>query len=269
MHITTILPVSRVVYLDRILETLQNQTYKSQSLVVIFDGSNDDFIKVRNKVVGIDYQNVLCVKSTNRKPAISIYERRWHIANIHNQLRGIIGETDYIFSVEDDGILPTNALERLVGSKELVGLGMITGVELGRWGVPYVGAWRVDDVFDPRRIISMENHAGEDTGTSIDACGLYCALVKADLYKSHEFTASNGLGPDVNLGLHIRQAGFSNYIDWGIMVTHLTNRAGFEMEIPANDRSMIVVMQSLGNNSWHQTKYTGAMFPENTGQVPS
>lgn len=261
MQITTILPVSRVEYLDRILESLKNQTYKSQSLIVIFDGSDNDFITVRNKVVGIDYQHVLCVKSTNRIKAQSIYERRWHIANIHNQLRELIGDADYIFSVEDDGILPPNALERLVSSKSMAHLGLVTGVELGRWGVPYVGAWRADDVFDPKRIVSMHSRAGEDVGDSIDACGLYCALIKADLYKSHKFTASNGLGPDVNLGLYIRQQGYLMYIDWGISVTHLTNRSGLEMEIPATDTSITVVLQYLGHNSWHQTKYTG--------QVPS
>lgn len=259
MQITTILPVSRVVYLDRVLESLKNQTYKSQSLIVIFDGSDSDFIKVRNKVVGIDYQHVLCVKSNNRRPAFSIPERRWHITNIHNQFRELIGEADWIFSVEDDGILPPDALERLVSVASMKELGMITGVELGRWGVPYVGAWRVDDVFKPERITSLENRAGENVGESIDVCGLYCGLIRADLYKGHKFTTANGLGPDVNLGLYIRQQGFHNYIDWGIPVTHLTNTRGLEMEIPATDTSLIVVLTALGKNTWHQAKYTGAM----------
>lgn len=260
MHITTILPVSRVEYLDRVLESLKNQTHKIDALIVIFDGPDEDYVQARNKVV-LQFDNTLFIRSTNSGPAFAISERREHIANIHNQFKTLVDTTNWIFSIEDDGILPTNALERLV---KIAGatpdIGLVTGVELGRWGVPYVGAWRVDDIFETTRVDSVENKAGQNLVEEIDAAGLYCALIRGDAYQSHEFGASNGLGPDVNLCLHIRRVGFKNYIDWGVPVTHLTNRNGLEMEIPATDYSQLVTLSLLGNNIWSQTKYGQTPF---------
>jgi len=92
-------------------------------------------------------------------PTSTIPQRRERIANIHNQIRGLISDdTDWIFSIEDDGILPENALSWLVNDvQNYPAVGLVTGVELGRWGVPYVGAWRVDDVMKARKITSMES----------------------------------------------------------------------------------------------------------------
>lgn len=255
MQITAILPVSRKNYLDRVLDSLKNQTLKPQTLIVIFDGSDDDYLEVRNKIVGQPFDHVLCVKSNNERPAFAITERREHISNIHNQARELIGYADWVFSIEDDGILPIDALQTLVNvAKNRPDAGIITGVELGRWGVPYVGAWRVDDIMRPTQAISMENHAGEPYVDEIDACGLYCALIRADKYKEHEFDARNGLGPDVNVGLYVRQCGYKNYIAWGVPVTHLTNSVGVEIEIPATDTSQIVTLTLIGY-TWQQRKY--------------
>lgn len=256
MRITTILPVSRLQYLDRILDSLKNQIYKPHALIVIFDGAAGDFPEVRNKVVGLGYNQVLCVPSLNTSPAIAIPQRREHIASIHNQARELIADADWIFSIEDDGVLPRDALSRLVHvAKYHDDAGMITGVELGRWGVPYVGAWRVNDVFNTTQVTSMQSHAGDDLVEEIDACGLYCALIRADLYKQHTFDSVNGLGPDVNLGLYIRQCGYTNYIDWGIPVTHLTKGMGMEIEIPATDSAQLVTLTLSPSHTWQQIKH--------------
>lgn len=254
MKITTILPVSRTKYLDRIIDCLMNQTVEIESLIVIFDGSDDEFIEVRNKIQQLYIYNKLCVKSTNRRKADTIAERRWHIVNIHNQIRELVVDADWIFSVEDDGILTDDALEKLISTvSEKEDVGMVTGVELGRWGLPYVGAWRVDDIFNTRKITSLENRLTDGSNVtleSIDGCGLYCALIRADLYKSHEFDTRNGLGPDVNLGLYIRQNGFDNYINWEVPVTHLTEKKGQEIEIKADSESKIVDMTLLSGSVW-------------------
>lgn len=242
-------------YLDRVLDSLLKQSLKPQSLLVIFDGSDDEYIDVRNKIVGLPFNHVLCMKSNNDRPAFAISERREHIANIHNQFKSLIGDAEWVFSIEDDGILPYDALQKLVNvSKARPNAGIITGVELGRWGVPYVGAWRVDDIYNTMNVMSMENHAGENYVDEIDACGLYCALIRADKYKEHEFDARNGLGPDVNLALYLRQSGYQNYIAWSVPVTHLTNWQGLEVEIPATDLSQVVTL-SLQGTVWHQTKF--------------
>jgi glycosyltransferase involved in cell wall biosynthesis len=262
MRITTILPVSRVGYLDRILDSLTKQTYKPDALIAILDlYTDEEYLEARNKIVGLPFKHVVCVPSYNTQPAFAISERREHIASIHNQARQLIADADWVFSIEDDGVLPNDALQRLVRVSEArPNAGIISGVELGRWGVPYVGAWRVDNIMQPSQVMSMENHVGEDYVDEIDACGLYCALIRADKYKEHEFDAKNGLGPDVNLALYLRQSGYQNYIAWAIPVTHLTNNHGIEMEIPATDTSQVVTLTLMGT-IWRQTKYPSGQAP--------
>ena len=253
MKITTILPVSRIQYLSRVLESLLRQTVKIESLIVVFDGPEHEFVQARNRIAELDIENNVCVASPPEPRAHTIAERRRRIVNIHNQIRGILGSCDWVFSVEDDGILPDNALEQLVGvSRARKDAGMITGVELGRWGLPYVGAWHVDDVFSPTLVTSLESKTKDPIIEEIDGCGLYCALIRADEYKKHQFTTSNGLGPDVNLGLYLRQQGYKNYISWNVHVTHLTSRMNHEIEIPATDNSKVVRLRLSRNGTWIQ-----------------
>jgi glycosyltransferase involved in cell wall biosynthesis len=251
MKITTICPISRISYLDRVIESLLNQTYRPNNLIVIFDGSENEFLHVRNKIIGLDFDNILCVPSRNVRPAFTIHERRWHIVNIHNQIRELLGDCDWVFSIEDDGILPRDALERLVKVvTNTNNVGIATGVELGRWGIKYVGAWVADDVSNAQSLTSLENKSASNMLQEIDGCGLYCALIRADIYKSHEFDTRNGIGPDVNLGLYARQNGYQNYIDWGIHVTHLTNHLGEEKEIKATDECRTVKLSLSYGSIW-------------------
>lgn len=251
--ITTILPVSRIKYLDRVLDSLLKQTVKIEKLIVVFDGPESEFVRVRNKISELDIEHTLCVPSKDTRPAHTIAERRWHIVRTHNQLRELVGDCEWVFSVEDDGILPNNALQLLIETAAMNDdVGMVTGVELGRWGLPYVGAWRVDNVFEPQFITSVESKVNEPTVEDIDACGLYCALIRADEYKKHTFDTRNGLGPDVNLGLYLRQQGYRNYINWHIPVTHLTNKMNNEIEIPADSESRVVKLTLSRHGVWRQ-----------------
>lgn len=72
------------------------------------------------------------------------------------------------------------------------------------------------------------------------------------MYKEHKFDTTNGLGPDVNLGLFCRQQGYKNYINWNIQVTHLTNRKNEEIEIPANSESRVITMNIGSGNNWRK-----------------
>lgn len=255
MKITTILPVSRTSYLDKVLESLVNQTYKPDNIIVVFDGNDNEFLAVRNKIIELKNIDKVVMVSNSLAVAHTIPDRRRHIVNIHNQIREIMTDCDWVFSIEDDGILPSDALEKLVTNMNTLQLkkgdvGMITGVELGRWGVPYVGAWKVDDIFETKKVESLENKAPEGGVEEVDGCGLYCALIRADYYKRHEFFTSNGLGPDVNLGIFLRQQGLRNYIDWSIHVTHLTFREGRDIEIHATEKARVVKFHLLSGNTW-------------------
>jgi glycosyltransferase involved in cell wall biosynthesis len=242
--------MSRTKYLDRVLESLQNQTYLPHNLLIIFDGNDNEYLEARNKIVQLEgFEHRLVVLSKNLTPAHSIPERRQHITNIHNQARELIADCDWVFSIEDDGVLPVDAVEKLVNNIK-PDTGIITGVELGRWGVPYVGAWTVDDVTTPKKISSLDSKTKDGGLEKIDACGLYCALIRSDIYKQHTFFTNNGLGPDVNLALFARQSGYQNYIDWSVHVTHLTNLRGEEKEIKATDEAKKVTLTLLSGSTW-------------------
>lgn len=247
--------MSRILYLDQVLDSLINQSYEERTaLLVVVDGSDDLYVKVHNKLASIPLNDVLCVKSTNwGETPTTIPQRRQRITNIHNQIKSLVGEdVDWIFSIEDDGVLPVNALSWLVNdAQNYPGVGLVTGAELGRWGIPYVGAWKVNDLEKPTRVTSMESKVGSTNVEEIDACGLYCALIRADLYKMHNFTSGNGLGPDINLGLEFRQLGWKNYIDWHVPVTHLTEKNGQTLEIPATDKALQINLTRLDEYTWH------------------
>lgn len=251
MKILTILPVSRIEYLDSVLDSLVNQSYEPRTdLLVVVDGDNELYVKVHNKLASIPLNNVLCVKSQYELRAITIPHRRQRISDIHNQIKGLIGEdVEWIFSIEDDGILPENALSWLVNdAQNYPAVGLVTGVELGRWNIPYVGAWYFDDIMNPQRITSMASKVGSHEVEEIDASGLYCALIRADLYRQHNFTSANGLGPDINMGLEFRQLGFKNYIDWFVPVTHMNEKGG----ILATEKTVVVTLTALSDaNQWH------------------
>lgn len=250
MKITAILPVSRTKYLDRVIESLENQTHKPNNLLVIFDGPQEEFVEVRNKILQLKYESVLCVKSRSNRLAFNIPDRRLRIVELHKHFQEVIGDSEWIFSIEDDGILPPDALEKLVKIvNKYDDVGMATGVEVGRWGVPYVGAWRADNVNDARYLESVVDTMGPDV-EEIDACGLYCALIRVGKYQEHEFTTRNGLGPDVNLGLYLRREGYHNYIDWRIPVIHLNFKDGKEIELHPYDETKVVKLKLLHGNIW-------------------
>jgi len=73
----------------------------------------------------------------------------------------LIKPSEYVFLIEDDGVLPADALSRLLADYQRRShAGFIEGVELGRWGISHVGAWRGDDVYDLKRLESTMPGAG-------------------------------------------------------------------------------------------------------------
>jgi hypothetical protein len=134
-------------------------------------------------------------------------------------------------------ILPTDALRRLLADYlARPHAGFIEGVELGRWGIPHVGAWRADDVYDMKRLESVLPHTAELVDGArrpigavpdrvveeIDAGGLYATLTKYERYADHEFKPYEGcaFGPDIEWGIALRQQGYVNYLDWSVAVEH-------------------------------------------------
>lgn len=227
------------------------------NILCIVDGSSNLYVHTRNLIADLKFNQRLTVQTNYPNPPerLSIPERRHRIAAAHNQARELIAHNDgYIFSVEDDTVIEQHALRRLteIAIKHRA-FGMAEGVELGRWGIPYVGAWKANDIYDLKQLISLENQPRATGEQEIDAGGLYCSLIKTELYKQHTFTSENGLGPDINFGIELRQLGYQNYIAWDVRCQHYNNVLGKEVVINAGDKSKIITLTKEKNNKWRSS----------------
>jgi len=221
---TIILPISREQHLLKVFASLEllECDRERTSLLAFVDGEADLLLTARNLVEQSKFSERLCVQGNipGERREFSINTRRRRIAAIHNACRELIKPCDYVFLIEDDTTLAPDTLRRLM-SEHLSHphAGFVTGVQCGRWGINHLGLWAADDPYEPTKIESLMPGDGVE---EVDAAGLYACLIRSDLYRRHEFKPfSDALGPDVDLGLALRQWGHRNYVDFDVWVDHL------------------------------------------------
>lgn len=253
MVTTIIMPISRPDFLRRIFAQLDMMMCDraNTNLLVYVDGDQQLFQTARNFVWNSNFKEKLCVYRKKGLPNVNhIRQRRERIAEIHNELRGIVGFCDYIFLLEDDTLIPLDTLPRLIKSYSYYPYaGFITGVQIGRWGYTVPGIWQVDNPYDVKRINSLLPNK-EDTFQEIDASGIYCCLTKCEHYKKMMFAPFDSiLGPDVTYGISLRKEGFKNYVDWTINTSHLTKHG----EIRVNSTPLQkITFKRIESQRWEQ-----------------
>lgn len=223
-EVTIVIPISRSDYAEKLFHSLEMLTCNREktNLLTYVDGDWRLFEKIRNMTIQSKFNERLCVQRNKGLPQVgSVPMRRKRIADIHNELVQLLNKADYLFFIEDDTLVPSNALEKLLrGYATYPYAGFISGIELGRWGFPHLGAWKVDDVYEPKTITSIPKGTDYE---SVDAAGFYCFLTKFDTYKNHTFKLfEDVLGPDVDFGITLRQQGLLNYVDHSIQCAHLS-----------------------------------------------
>lgn len=256
-RVTIFIPVSRSDYLDKIfstLELLECDRTKTNILVVV-DGDSNFFVDVRNRVEMSKFEQRLCVqyKAKDKLKKYSYALRRKRISDIHNFAKQYIQECDYVFGLEDDTIFGVDTLKKFL---RLYGLypyaGFIQGVQLGRWGNPYVGAWKVNDIYEPTEIMSMlpPEKNSPVWFQQVDAGGFYCYITKRESFVDHNYEPfdGNGLGPDVNFGISLRQQGMLNYIDWTTTTIHRSKDRDVSL---LNTKPSVVTLRKV-NYRWRQ-----------------
>lgn len=258
MNTTILLVVSRPDFLSEVIsaiELLECDETRTNILCIV-NGDLQLYTRVRNIVQGMKFSERLTVHYPGKPPTrFDVPTRRRNITDIHNFARQYVGNSQYVFSIEDDTIVPRHALKSLMRIfVEYPACAFAEGVELGRWNLPYVGAWMTDNIYDPQSISSVEMvplELGKHLIDRIDAGGLYCALIKGDLYRSHTFDLYDDLGPDINLGITLRQQGYENFIDWNVHCTHLTiDHKKRTQRILPNDGSMVITLVKKHNKEW-------------------
>ncbi len=248
---TIIIPVSRPDYLDRIfprLELLQCDREETNILSYV-DGDHRLYEKTRNLVAHSKFNQKLCImRKTNSVSHGSVKRRRIRISKIHNEIKQYVENADNLFLIEDDTLFTTNTLEKLTRHLDSNrNIALASGIELGRWGVLHIGAWKSDDVYQPSRIETIQPKGEHQY---VDATGLYCCLVRKDLYMQHEFKPlEDALGPDVNFGLWLRQQGYKILADTSIKCTHMTKQE----DIKISNSEVKTVIMSKENDKWKMT----------------
>lgn len=250
--VTIVIPFSRDLCVERLFSALElmHTPLKCNLLTIVDGGDTKLYEKVRNLTEQSRFEQRLCVFRKDKPiKKLSIPNRRLRIAKIHNEIKELVTQSDYILGIEDDTIIPQHTLKKLLRAYESKPhAGFIQGVEIGRWGVPYIGAWTVDDIYETTKFTSMQRGNGLQ---EIDAGGFYCFLTKYEHYVKHDFKPyeNNTLGPDIDFGIQLRQQGMKNYIDWSIKCEHYNRNGGI---ISFSNTDTVQIEYFKHRNKWHQ-----------------
>lgn len=180
----------------------------------------------------------------------SIDARRRKIAQNHKVLREAVEkyEPAFVWQLEGDGILPSNALERLLSDynnlKEKHKFGYVSGVQVGRHGIYALGAWQFNT---NRTEFSSLDHKARGI-QEVDATGMYClfATYHSWLRGTCDWNDERW-GPDVNFGLSLRDQGYRIYVDTTLQIGHVTQERGI---IYPNHMSVCNVRFYQENRQW-------------------
>jgi hypothetical protein len=251
MSVCIIVPVSRKDFVERLFVNIEALTRPTETaLLIVLDG-NTELEKEVEKHLDILTFDHIQVAIYGTGAVESIEDRRWRISAIHNYAKDFLPTNhNQVLLLEDDTIFPDYTLMQLLDTYERYeDAAFVEGVQLGRHGTPYVGAWRVNNIDNTTKVTSMILH--DRFIDEIDAGGFYCALTDADLYKQHHFEpydqeGRKGLSCDFNYGMYLRRKGYGCYLDWGVPTGHVTD----DGIIDASKTEPAQVQFTLRDNRW-------------------
>jgi hypothetical protein len=173
------------------------------------------------------------------------FARRDRIALIHNQIKEYIGDTKWVFGLEDDTVFDTECFKNLfIDFMAQDNAGYITGVQVGRWNIKMIGGWRADNINKPTKMSTVEYQ--EKGIEEIDGGGLFCYLTTTALFKGIEYKwEAEPLSVDVCFGLAVKRMGFGCYIDYGVVTGHNT-----EAGVLYPNENVVVAEFNLVDNEW-------------------
>ena len=197
--------------------------------VFLVDGSSDDYPELQS----LEGFKRIITMETGNKPCspVNTLERRKRITENMSILQGLVGDSTYVFGIEDDTYPPEDAFNKLFAHITAESVGFVSGVEVGRWELPYVGAWKVDEKVGTGKLHSLPYR--EDHTQQVDGAGLYCYLTRTRHFQSAKFSDTD-FGPDVNYVLSLRKKKLLCLVDWSVKCGHLDERTGRMLEPDEN-----------------------------------
>lgn len=213
MKITTVITISRPECIDIVKDNLARVS-EIEKVVIMVDNP-----KIGRVDWGIEAE---VVRTRNPEPTkMNVNRRRDRITDVRNLSRKYVSGSDFVFSFEDDTVLPDNALTKLhqgfgIGDR----VGMISGIQVGRWNKLYPGAWHADDLQFPTEVKSIDRKKCVTPIMSVDATGFYCFMTPTRLYEQANFGWHDPMGPDFWYGARIAMMGYTNYVDLSVECGH-------------------------------------------------
>lgn len=174
-------------------------------------------------------------------------QRRTRIADNMNTARGMVGNSDYTFLLEDDTDIKQDYLTALIENMHS-DAGIISGVQAGRHGLYHIGAWNTDDIDNPTL---FETVPYSNSGLrAVDATGFYCCLLSTKLFQSTTIPCEPlPVGPDVQFGLQLRKQGYSNFIVDDLKCGHIE-----ETRVVMPSKECVQVRFKKTGEKWNLTK---------------
>lgn len=232
--ITIFCPFTRRWAIDDWLQDLQsiNHNPAATNLCFIVDGEEPYIYKTLER-----FGKERNYRSLHMKHNIGWYPnetrlsiRRQRVAEIHEQAKDLIArcDGDIIIGLEDD-----TRFDRMLDFSRLISplgktVGFVEGVQMGRWGASIIGAWRADDILDPRHIETLlppdinDSNATQTGYEEMTGGGWYGYATLRQLFLQAPYFSSPSLpwGPDVNYGFYVQHQGYTCLIDWQTVFGH-------------------------------------------------
>lgn len=261
-YISIVATISRPDALELVRANLERLIAADHTFEIIFAVDNRSIKRNHIDAISGDLvgkrpiKNIEYFNTGNKPPRVlDIVSRRNRITKLKDQTKNYIGGSDFVFCFEDDCLLPDETIDILIEDWATFAsdfdIGFIQGVQVGRWGYPYAAAWRVDDLEQMNQIETMfppERRATTKIISEVDGGGFYCYLTTTKIYKAASYFWRDPVGPDVWFGLDLRIKGYTNFIDWGLPIGHVTKDG-----ILYPDENTVRIILKRADDRWHQS----------------
>lgn len=249
------IPWTRTTWAREILYAIDQLIIARSDFEVVFyiDTDDKDLYNILHSWAILQTQQgwngIKLVKSGNPPPeTYSPIPRRARIVSMKEDSKQYISASNYVFGIEDDTLFPNNAFALLKDIFDKTpDCGFAQGVQMGRWGLNVIGAWRTDDVNNPTEMGTIEMPSEVDRRIEIDGGGFFCYLTPVHLYKAHKYYwLDECFGPDSTYGIELRKKGYGCYMDSGLVCVHLTDQGRLE----PNFRNVVSVKWEKRGSRW-------------------